>query len=66
VLLRHVGGNPRMSLQGLATEESDKDRTVVIANIYSAERNDRFLEDLVKRISIEPEVAAVSWERIQG
>jgi putative Mg2+ transporter-C (MgtC) family protein len=66
VLLRHVGNNPRMSLQGLATEETEKERTVVIADIYAVERNDRFMEDLVKRISIEPEVVAVSWERSQG
>jgi len=43
VLLRHVGNNLRASLQGLATEETEKDRTVVIADIYSTERNDRFV-----------------------
>ncbi len=63
VLLRHVGQSTRMSLQGLATEDTEKDRTMVIADIYAVERNDRFMEDLVKRISIEPEVVAVSWER---
>jgi putative Mg2+ transporter-C (MgtC) family protein len=66
VLLRHVGGNPHMSLQGLSTEEAELDRTVVVADIYAAERNDRFLEDLVTRISIEPDVKAVSWEKGQA
>jgi putative Mg2+ transporter-C (MgtC) family protein len=64
ILLRHVGDNPHMSLQSLATEEPDKDRPVVVAGIYATERNDRFMEDLVKRISIEPEVIGVSWEKV--
>ena len=41
-------------------------RVVVVADIYAAERNDRFMEDLVARISIEPDVKAVSWSRVQG
>jgi putative Mg2+ transporter-C (MgtC) family protein len=63
ILLRHVGDNPHMSLQSLATEEPEKERPVVVAGIYATERNDRFMEDLVKRISIEPEVTGVSWEK---
>ena len=66
VLLRHVGGNPHMSLQGVSTEDIDQDRTIVVADIYAATRNDRFLEDLVSRISIEPDVKSVSWEKGQG
>jgi putative Mg2+ transporter-C (MgtC) family protein len=63
VFLRHVGGHERMSIQGLATEENEKDLTVVVADIYAAERNDRVMEDIVARISIEPDVMAVRWER---
>jgi putative Mg2+ transporter-C (MgtC) family protein len=66
VLLRHVGGNPRMSIQSLSTEEGAKERSVVVADIYAVERNDRFMEQVVARISIEPDVSAVSWERTQG
>jgi putative Mg2+ transporter-C (MgtC) family protein len=66
VLLRHVGGNPRMSIQGLSTEDGDLGGSVVMADIYAAERNDRFMEDLVTRISIEPDVKAVSWEKGHG
>jgi putative Mg2+ transporter-C (MgtC) family protein len=62
ILLRHVGGNARMSIQGLSTEE-EKERAVVVADVYASERSDRFLEDLVARISIEPNVTGVSWER---
>jgi putative Mg2+ transporter-C (MgtC) family protein len=66
VLLRHVGGHPKMSIQGLSTEETDPDRTVVVADIFAAEKNDRFMEDLVTRISIEPDVKSVSWEKLPG
>jgi putative Mg2+ transporter-C (MgtC) family protein len=64
ILLRHVSDNPHMSHQSLATDEPDKGQPVVVATINATERNDRFLEELVKRISIEPDVTSVSWERI--
>lgn len=64
ILLRHVGDNPNMSIQSLATDEAEKDHFTVIAGIYSAERADRVLEDIVKRISIEPDVTGVSWQRV--
>jgi putative Mg2+ transporter-C (MgtC) family protein len=63
ILLRHVPDNPRMSLQSLATEESETGHFTVVAGIYATERNDRFMEDIVKRISLEPEVTGVSWQR---
>jgi putative Mg2+ transporter-C (MgtC) family protein len=66
ILLRHVGGHAKMNIQGLSTDEADSERVVVLADIYAAERNDRFMEDLVARISIEPDVKAVSWSRVQG
>ena len=66
VLLRHVGSRPGLSIQGLFSEDADQDRTVVAADIYATQRNDRILEEIVARISIEPEVKAVSWERGPG
>lgn len=66
VLVRHMGSNPHASLQGLSTVETETDKNIVTAEIYCAQRNDRFMEDLVARISIEPNVTAVSWERSQG
>jgi putative Mg2+ transporter-C (MgtC) family protein len=66
ILLRHVSDKPQMSLQGVATDESNHSQPVVVANIFSTVRNDRFMEDLVKRISIEPEVTGVSWEKVPG
>ena len=66
VLLRHIGHHPGMNVQGMSTEELENDRTVVMADVYASQRNDRFLEEIVARISIEPDVKAVSWERGQG
>jgi putative Mg2+ transporter-C (MgtC) family protein len=63
ILLRHIGGKPRMSLQGISTEETDKGGKVIVADIFALERNDRALEEIVARLSIEPEVTGVSWER---
>jgi putative Mg2+ transporter-C (MgtC) family protein len=65
VFLRHINSQPRMTLQGLSAQVAeDKDRTVVIAEASALERNDRFMEELVSRISIEPGVEAVSWEKV--
>jgi putative Mg2+ transporter-C (MgtC) family protein len=36
---------------------------VVVADIFALERNDRAMEEIVARVSIEPEVKAVSWQR---
>jgi putative Mg2+ transporter-C (MgtC) family protein len=66
VMLRHIGNQPRMSIQGISTEETDKGRLAVVADVYAAERNDRFMEQIVARIGIEPHVLAVSWEKVSG
>jgi len=63
ILLRHVGGKERLNLQGLATDDAEPDRTVVIADIFALQRSDRVMEEIVARVSIEPEVKAVSWQR---
>jgi len=66
ILMRHIGGKPRMSVQGLATEESDKEGRVIVADVYAMERNDRAMEEVVARLGIEPEVTGVSWQRATG
>jgi putative Mg2+ transporter-C (MgtC) family protein len=66
IFLRHINAQPNMTLQGLSTQDTDQpDKTAVVAEIFSNERNDRYLNDLVSRISIEPRISSVSWERIQ-
>jgi hypothetical protein len=33
--------------------------------VFSSERNDKFMDGPVSRISIEPSVSAVSWEKMR-
>jgi putative Mg2+ transporter-C (MgtC) family protein len=64
ILLRHVGSEKRLSLQGLSSKDTADKETVVQAEIFALERNDRALEEIVARLSIEPEVRSVSWQRV--
>ena len=65
ILLRHVNSQNRMTLQGLSTTEGEKTETmVVVAEVFSTERNDRIIEEVMTRLSIEPGVSAVRWERV--
>jgi putative Mg2+ transporter-C (MgtC) family protein len=66
ILMRHIGGKARLSVQGIASEDSENEGKVIVADIYALERNDRALEDIVARLSIEPEVTGVSWQRTTG
>jgi putative Mg2+ transporter-C (MgtC) family protein len=66
ILLRHIGSQPRMSVQGLATEEGEKEGRVIVADVYALEPNDRALEQIVARLGIEPDVTGVSWQRGTG
>jgi putative Mg2+ transporter-C (MgtC) family protein len=66
IFLRHVNAQTTMTIQGLSTQEcGDPAQMAVVAEIYSTERNDRYMNELVSRISIEPSVSAVSWERVR-
>jgi putative Mg2+ transporter-C (MgtC) family protein len=66
ILLRHAGDHPNLSLQSLATEEPEPGHPTVAATLLAAERCDRLIEDIIKRLSIEPAVTAVSWQRLGG
>jgi putative Mg2+ transporter-C (MgtC) family protein len=63
ILLRHVGDYKRMSLKALATAEVDDKWTSVTADIFSLDRNDRAMEELVARICIDPQIKSIRWER---
>jgi putative Mg2+ transporter-C (MgtC) family protein len=66
ILLRHVNSKPGMTVQGIATEDSGgPGKTTVVVDIFSVQRNDRALEDLVSRVNIEPSVKSVSWDKRQ-
>jgi putative Mg2+ transporter-C (MgtC) family protein len=66
ILMRHIGAHPRMTVQGISTEESDKEGKIITADVYALERNDRGLEEIVARLSMEPMVTGVSWQRGAG
>jgi putative Mg2+ transporter-C (MgtC) family protein len=66
ILLRHVNSAASMSIQGISRQDTERpEQTAVVADIYSTMRNDKYLNDLVSRISIEASVSSVSWERVQ-
>jgi putative Mg2+ transporter-C (MgtC) family protein len=66
ILMRHINSQPRMSLQGISIQEAGHDKqSTVVAEIFSAERNDKYMNELVSRASLEPGVTSVSWERVQ-
>ncbi len=66
ILLRHVNSRPNMTVQGISNQDGDQpDRSAVVVDIFATERSDRAMEDLVRRLDIEPGVVAVSWERRQ-
>ena len=38
----------------------------VVADVYSVDRKDRAMQDVMSRLNIEPDVRSVSWEKIQN
>jgi putative Mg2+ transporter-C (MgtC) family protein len=66
ILMRHINSHPKMMVQGISTQDADSpERTTIVADIYSLQRNDKAMEDLVNRLHIEPTVTAISWEKRQ-
>jgi putative Mg2+ transporter-C (MgtC) family protein len=64
VLMRHVNSQPGMLIQGISLQDTGQPGEVaVVAEIQSSQRNDRYLNELVSRLSIEPSASGVSWER---
>jgi putative Mg2+ transporter-C (MgtC) family protein len=64
ILMRHVSSHPSLILQGIALQDGTQpDQATVTADIFSASRNDRAMEDLTSRINIEPGVTSVRWEQ---
>jgi hypothetical protein len=65
ILLRHVNSQSGMNVQGISIQDQEHpDRTTVVTEIFSARRDDRFIDELMSRLSIEPWVSSVSWERL--
>jgi putative Mg2+ transporter-C (MgtC) family protein len=56
-----------MTIQRISTQETEKDGlAAVIAEIFSVDRKDRAIQDVMSRINIEPAVRSVSWERLSS
>lgn len=66
ILTRHVSSQPAMTLQGLLTQDAEQaEKSAVVADVFSSLRNDKFINEMVSRLSIEPSASSVSWERVQ-
>jgi putative Mg2+ transporter-C (MgtC) family protein len=64
IVLRHVSSHPRMTVQGIATHDSSEPgQTSVVADIFSLDRQDRAIQDVMSRLNIEPSVKGVSWTK---
>jgi putative Mg2+ transporter-C (MgtC) family protein len=64
IFMRHINAQPGMTVQGISTVDAEQpDKSAVAAEIYSASRSDKYMNELVSRLSIEPNVTAVSWDR---
>jgi putative Mg2+ transporter-C (MgtC) family protein len=64
IFMRHVNSQPTMTVQGISTQDTDQpERSAVLVEIFATERNDKYMNDLVSRICIEPSVSSVSWEK---
>jgi putative Mg2+ transporter-C (MgtC) family protein len=65
ILLRHVNSLPKMTIQGISTQDTERaDQAAVVADIFSVEQSDRQVQDLMSRINIEPSVSSVRWEKV--
>jgi putative Mg2+ transporter-C (MgtC) family protein len=63
IVLRHVNNHDKMTVQGISTHEEQGGCGVVVADIYSLERQDRALQEIMSRLNIEPSVKSVHWEK---
>jgi putative Mg2+ transporter-C (MgtC) family protein len=64
IVLRHVNSHPRMTVQGISTQESEiGGQAFIVANVFSLDRQDRVIQEVMSRLNIEPSVKSVSWSK---
>jgi putative Mg2+ transporter-C (MgtC) family protein len=64
ILLRHVNSHGGMTVTGIATQDGDQpDTTIVVADIFAVQRQERALQEIMSRLNIEPGVKSASWEK---
>jgi putative Mg2+ transporter-C (MgtC) family protein len=67
ILLRHINSIPGMTIQRISTQELEETgQAAVVADVFSIDRKDRAIQDVMSRLNIEPDVRSVSWEKIQN
>jgi putative Mg2+ transporter-C (MgtC) family protein len=67
ILLRHINSIPGMTIQRISTQELEENgQAAVVADVFSIDRKDRAIQDVMSRLNIEPDVRSVSWEKIQN
>jgi putative Mg2+ transporter-C (MgtC) family protein len=67
ILLRHINSHPKMTVQGISTQESESTgQATIVADVFSIESNDRAMQDLMSRINIEQGVTSVRWEKVHA
>jgi putative Mg2+ transporter-C (MgtC) family protein len=65
IVLRHVNHHGRMTVQRISTQEEEQgSHAVVVADVFSLDRQDRAVQEVMSRLNIEPGVKSVSWEKI--
>ncbi|MDB5313817.1 MAG: putative Mg(2+) transport ATPase [Gemmataceae bacterium] len=65
VVTRHVNSNPGMSVLGITVRrQKGRKRVLVRADILAEPANDRAVQEVVSRLTIEPSVRSASWRRL--
>jgi putative Mg2+ transporter-C (MgtC) family protein len=65
ILMRHVNSHAGMKITGISTQDLDvSGNAAVVADIFSVQRQDRALQEVMNRLNIEPCVKSVSWEAL--
>jgi putative Mg2+ transporter-C (MgtC) family protein len=65
ICLRHIHSQAGMLIQGISTKELEGTaNAAVVVEIFSQVRNDKYLNELVQRLSVESCVSSASWERV--
>jgi putative Mg2+ transporter-C (MgtC) family protein len=65
-VLELLATNHRMTVQCLGTEGNDTERPTVTAEVYSAERDDPFIEGVVIKLGSDATALAANWQRLPG
>jgi putative Mg2+ transporter-C (MgtC) family protein len=65
ILMRHIAIEPLMTIQQISiTHIPQADSVRVNADIFSLQRNDPYLNDLVTLLSLESGITEVSWQKL--